>query len=113
MAILLTLTRAYNEIDGIPAAVNPMLYETLDDWHFDGLVIADDLCTCSILVSICKLINWPGIRNLITQHHVATSQSDAMKQWFNAGGMINFYDWDLDSYINVRIILYAAFGFVL
>lgn len=22
-------------------------------------------------------------------------------QWFNAGGMVDFYDWDLDSYINV------------
>jgi hypothetical protein len=41
------------------------------------------------------------MRNLITQHSVASSQSDAMEQWFNAGGMIDFYDWDLDSYINV------------
>ncbi|OAA82592.1 glycoside hydrolase family 3 protein [Akanthomyces lecanii RCEF 1005] len=75
---------SYNEIDGIPAAVHPMLYEALHDWEFDGIVIADDLC----------------MKNLITQHQVASCQADAMAQWFNAGGMIDFYDWGLDSYIN-------------
>lgn len=44
----------------------------------------------------------PGMKNLITQHQVASCQADAIAQWFNAGGMIDFYDWDLDSYINVR-----------
>ena len=44
------------------------------------------------------------MRNLVTQHRVASSQADAMQQWFNAGGMINFYDWDLDSYLNVSCL---------
>ena len=34
---------AYNEIDGIPASVNPMLYDALAEWNFDGFVISDDL----------------------------------------------------------------------
>lgn len=79
----LTLPRAYNEIDGIPAAVHPMLYQALEDWNFDGFTLADDTC----------------MRNILTQHKVANSQADAMQQWFNAGGMIDFYDWDLDSYL--------------
>lgn len=47
------------------------------------------------------LILTTGMRNLLTQHAVANSQADAMQQWFNAGGMIDFYDWDLESYVNV------------
>ena len=33
---------AYSELDDVPSSVNPVLYETLDDWGFDGFVIADD-----------------------------------------------------------------------
>jgi beta-glucosidase-like glycosyl hydrolase len=36
------MRRAYNEIDGVPSCVNPMLYEVLDDWGYDGIVIGDD-----------------------------------------------------------------------
>jgi beta-glucosidase-like glycosyl hydrolase len=45
------------------------LYEALDDWGFDGFVIADDT----------------GIAMLEGRHHVAASPSDAIRQWFNAG----------------------------
>jgi hypothetical protein len=38
---------------------------------------------------------------LETVHQVAESPLDAMKQWFNAGGMLQFYDYPLDIYINV------------
>ncbi|KAJ4861462.1 fibronectin type III-like domain-containing protein [Trichoderma breve] len=82
---------AYNEIDGIPAAVHPMLYQALEDWNFDGFTLADDTC----------------MRNILTQHKVANSQADAMQQWFNAGGMIDFYDWDLDSYLTITKDLVA------
>lgn len=34
---------AYNEIDGIPAPVNPLLYDQLADWGFNGFIISDDL----------------------------------------------------------------------
>lgn len=43
-----------------------------------------------------------GMRNLETVHKVASSQADAMQQWFNSGGMISFYDWPLESYLNVN-----------
>ncbi|PTB43898.1 glycoside hydrolase family 3 protein [Trichoderma asperellum CBS 433.97] len=82
---------AYHEIDGIPAAVSPMLYQALEDWGFDGFTLADDTC----------------MRNLLTEHKVASSQADAMQQWFNAGGMIDFYDWDLDSYLTTTKDLVA------
>ncbi|KAK5991890.1 putative beta-glucosidase I-like protein [Cladobotryum mycophilum] len=82
---------AYNEIDGIPAAVHPMLYKTLEDWKFDGFTLADDTC----------------MRNLLTQHKVASSQADAMQQWFNAGGMIDFYDFEFDSYLTAAKELVA------
>lgn len=62
-----------------------MLYQALKDWDYNGIIIADDTC----------------IRNIETEHKVASSQADAMQQWFNAGGMIDYYDWDLDSYITV------------
>jgi beta-glucosidase-like glycosyl hydrolase len=32
----------YNELDDVPAHVSPMLYGALNDWGFDGFVIADD-----------------------------------------------------------------------
>lgn len=76
---------AYHEIDGVPSTVNDMLYQALKDWNFEGFTLADDT----------------AMRNLLTEHKVASSQADAMQQWFNAGGMIDYYDWDLDSYITV------------
>lgn len=33
---------AYSELDGIPSSVNPVLYDALADWGYDGFVIADD-----------------------------------------------------------------------
>lgn len=38
---------------------------------------------------------------LETVHQVAETPADAIKQWFNAGGMLQFYDYPLDDYINV------------
>jgi beta-glucosidase-like glycosyl hydrolase len=60
---------AYSELDGIPSHVHPMLYESLEEWGFDGLVIADDR----------------GMAMLEERHHVASSPADAISQWFNAG----------------------------
>ncbi|CAK7234751.1 hypothetical protein SBRCBS47491_009055 [Sporothrix bragantina] len=75
---------AYNEIDGIPAAVHPLLYAKLEEWGFNGFVIADDT----------------AIRELQTVHRVAASPADAIGQWFNAGGMVQFYDYPLDVFLN-------------
>ncbi|ETS87430.1 hypothetical protein PFICI_01258 [Pestalotiopsis fici W106-1] len=75
---------AYNEFDDIPASIHPKLYKTLEDWGYDGFVMADDT----------------GMMQLETVHRVAESPLDAMKQWFNAGGMLQFYDYPLDIYTN-------------
>lgn len=76
---------AYNEFDDIPAHVNPKLYKALDDLGFDGFVIADDT----------------GMNELYSVHQVADSPADAIKQWYNAGGMVQFYDWPLELLLNV------------
>ncbi len=43
-----------------------------------------------------------AIRELETTHRVADSAADAIAQWFNAGGMIQFYDYSLETYLKVR-----------
>lgn len=75
---------AYNEFDDVPAHVNPKLYKLLQDWGFDGFVIADDT----------------GMNMLYTEHRVADSPADAIRQWYNAGGMVQFYDWSLELLLN-------------
>lgn len=71
---------AYNEFDDIPAHVNPKLYQALDEMGFNGFIIADDT----------------GMNDIYTQHAVADSPSDAIRQWYKAGGMVQFYDWPLE-----------------
>lgn len=75
---------AYNEFDDIPAHVNPKLYKALTDWGFDGFIIADDT----------------GMNELYTVHQVADSPADAIRQWYTAGGMVQFYDWPLEFLLN-------------
>lgn len=43
----------------------------------------------------------PGMSELESVHKVAGSPADAIQQWFNAGGMIQFYDYPLEVYLNV------------
>ncbi|EON97153.1 putative glycoside hydrolase family 3 protein [Phaeoacremonium minimum UCRPA7] len=69
---------AYNELDDIPASVQPMLYDALEEWGYDGFIMADD---------------------------TADSPADAIKQWFNAGGMLQFYDYPLEVFLNSTIDL--------
>ncbi|KAI0408732.1 glycoside hydrolase family 3 protein [Xylaria palmicola] len=82
---------AYNEFDDVPAHVHPLFYKALDDWDFDGFVIADDT----------------GMSELFYVHRVADSLADAIRQWFDAGGMIQFYDYPLETYINATRNLIA------
>ncbi|KAI8626050.1 glycoside hydrolase family 3 protein [Xylariaceae sp. FL1651] len=65
---------AYNEFDDVPAHVHPLFYQALTDWGFDGF--------------------------LYSVHRVADSPADAIRQWFNAGGMVQFYDYPLETYLN-------------
>ncbi|KAJ7751491.1 glycoside hydrolase family 3 protein [Mycena maculata] len=82
---------SYNELDEIPASVHPVLYGALAEWGFDGFTTADDT----------------GMAQLFTIHGVASSPADAIAQWFNAGGMIDFYDFPIDLYVNSTVDLVA------
>ncbi|KAF7289794.1 Glycoside hydrolase family 3 protein [Mycena indigotica] len=82
---------SYNELDEIPAHVHPVLYGALAEWGFDGFTLADDT----------------GMEQLFTSHGVASSPADAIAQWFNAGGMVNFYDFPIDVWVNSTIDLVA------
>ncbi|KAF3766486.1 family 3 glycoside hydrolase [Cryphonectria parasitica EP155] len=82
---------SYNEFDDIPSHVNPKLYRALQDWGFDGFVIADDT----------------GMNELYSVHQVASSPADAILQWYEAGGMIQFYDWPLELLLNTTKELIA------
>lgn len=80
---------AYNEIDDVPSSVNPMLYDALDDWDYDGFVIADDT----------------GMSELQYTHMVAATPADTIAQWYNAGGMINYYDYPLEVFLDSTVDL--------
>ncbi|KAJ7167966.1 glycoside hydrolase family 3 protein [Mycena filopes] len=82
---------SYNELDEIPASVHPVLYGALAEWGFDGFTTADDT----------------GMAQLFSTHHVASSPADAIAQWYNAGGMIDFYDFPIDVLVNSTIDLVA------
>ncbi|KAI1752867.1 glycoside hydrolase family 3 protein [Xylaria castorea] len=75
---------AYNEFDDVPAHVHPLFYKALNEWGFDGFVIADDT----------------GMSELFSVHRVANSPANAIQQWFEAGGMVQFYDYPLETYLN-------------
>ncbi|KAL0564475.1 hypothetical protein V5O48_017569, partial [Marasmius crinis-equi] len=75
---------AYHEYDEVPAHVNPLFYDALDDWGFNGFVMADDT----------------GMKMLFVRHRVSDSTADTIAQWFNAGGMLQFYDYDFPTYLN-------------
>ncbi|KAJ7637351.1 glycoside hydrolase family 3 protein [Mycena polygramma] len=82
---------SYNELDEIPASVHPVLYGALAEWGFDGFTTADDT----------------GMAQLFSTHRVASSPADAIAQWFNAGGMIDFYDFPIDVLVNSTVDLVA------
>ncbi|KAG7439704.1 glycoside hydrolase family 3 protein [Guyanagaster necrorhizus] len=80
---------AYHELDEIPSHVHPLLYDALEEWGFDGFIMADD--TGMIMLNI--------------RHTVSNSPADTIQQWFNAGGNLQFYDYDLPTYLNCTIDL--------
>ncbi|KAF2116384.1 family 3 glycoside hydrolase [Lophiotrema nucula] len=82
---------AYHELDDVPSHVNPMLYEQLKEWGFDGVVTADDT----------------GMKQLQVGHQVAATPADAIAQWYNAGGMVQYYDYPLSTLLNATIGLLA------
>ncbi|KAI1368392.1 glycoside hydrolase family 3 protein [Xylaria arbuscula] len=82
---------AYNEFDDVPAHVHPLFHQALSDWGFNGFVIADDT----------------GMSELFSVHRVADSPADGIRQWFEAGGMVQFYDYPLEMYLNATKDLVA------
>ncbi|KAK0216679.1 glycoside hydrolase superfamily [Armillaria nabsnona] len=46
-----------------------------------------------------------GMRMLNVRHTVSNSPADTIQQWFNAGGNLQFYDYDLPTYLNCTIDL--------
>ncbi len=52
------------------------------------------------------------MRILNVRHTVSNSPADTIQQWFNAGGNLQIYDYDLPTYLNVsqpgyRLYLYT------
>lgn len=45
---------------------------------------------------------------LFSVHRVAESPADGIRQWFEAGGMVQFYDYPLETYLNVRRVLWRG-----
>ena len=41
---------AYSEFDDVPSHVNPIFYDALAEWGYDGFIIADDTGVCFSLV---------------------------------------------------------------
>ncbi|KXT08453.1 hypothetical protein AC579_5618 [Pseudocercospora musae] len=82
---------AYSEVDDVPSHVNPMLYDALHDGGYDGFIIADDT----------------GMSELENVHGVSAGAADTIGQWFNAGGMVSFYDYPLEIYLNSTMELVA------
>lgn len=46
-----------------------------------------------------------GMSQLQNIHLVANSPADAIQQWLNAGGMVSYYDYPLETYLDVSLNL--------
>lgn len=78
---------AYSELDDIPSHIQPMLYKALEDWGFEGFVTADDA----------------GLVMLQERHAVADSPASTISQWLNAGGCNQYYDYNLETYMDAIV----------
>ena len=45
------------------------------------------------------------MKQLQVGHQVAGSPADAIGQWFNAGGMVQYYDYPLETLMEVRRVI--------
>jgi len=84
---------SYNEINGIPAHVNPWLLEQVlrQEWGFQGFIVSDG----------------SGISQLESWHHVAGSKADAARKALEAG-----IDFELDNCYSSTLLGLAREGTV-
>lgn len=61
-------------------------------------------------ILLSQLIDRIGMSELQQVHRVASSPADAIAQWYNAGGMISYYDYPLDIFLNVSHLLVCSTG---
>jgi beta-glucosidase len=80
---------AYHEIDGIPVASDPELFNSIlrEEWGFKGFVLSD----------------LGAIRRLWQDHHTAASAKDAIAQAINAGVDMQFYDFSHEEFQNAIV----------
>jgi beta-glucosidase len=80
---------AYHEIDGIPVASDPELFNSIlrEEWGFKGFVLSD----------------LGAIRRLWQDHHTAASAKDAIVQAINAGVDMQFYDFSHEEFQNAIV----------
>ncbi|KAJ1551588.1 hypothetical protein HK096_007609 [Nowakowskiella sp. JEL0078] len=77
---------AYSEVDGVPSIANSEHLTKIlrNSWGFDGFVVSD----------------LGAIGMLVWTHSTAESVTDAIAQYLNAGGNVQFYDFSHDDWRN-------------
>jgi beta-glucosidase len=80
---------AYHEIDGVPAAEDPLLFEDIlrAEWGFRGFVLSD----------------LGAIRRILEDHHTAATPKQAIVDSITAGVDMQFYDFDHTTFQNAVI----------
>ena len=58
------------------------------------------------------LISKSGMKQLEVGHKVAQNPADAIAQWYNAGGMVQYYDYPLEVLLNVRQVSHTYFKYL-
>lgn len=56
------------------------------------------LCSVNLMASCFLNV---GLSELLNTHLVTSSVADTISQWHNAGGMIQYYDFPLEEYVDV------------
>ena len=83
---------AYNSIDEQPSINDPELFAALTEWGFDGRVVSDDH-------DIYRSEYWQGI---------ATGETDAISQYLDVGGSVNYADWSTSSWVSSIVAAVAS-----
>lgn len=76
---------AYHELDGVPSCANEYTLTELlrDDFNFKGYVLADD----------------GAVSMMLKVHGTAADPADAIVQYLTAGGNVEYYDFDHETWV--------------